>query len=235
LPQRLPFVTYTLIILTVLVFLAQLGTEALLGEDIPFQFGVKYNPLIDAGQYWRLFTPTLLHADILHIGFNMYALYLLGRELERFYGHWRFLLLYLLGGFTGALASYLFTPHPSLGASTATFGLLGAYGILAFRNQRIFGPRSRLILRNVIQIGIINLLLGLSPSIDNWAHLGGALGGVALAWFGGPEFHLSGSMVDIQLENKRTAQQFLLVFLVLFVLAASIAVTFPGAVQFNQL
>jgi rhomboid protease GluP len=193
--------------------------------------GIKYNTLIDAGQYWRLLTPMLLHGSFLHIGFNMYAVYLLGRLLERFYGHWKFLLLYVLGGFTGALASYLLTPNPSLGASTSTFGLLAAYGILAYRNKLIFGSRAKLMLRNAIQVGVLNLIIGLSGGIDNWAHLGGALGGIALAWFAGPVFELTGSTMEtMRVKNKITDRLFVSVFLGLFLLAGVIAIVLPGAV-----
>lgn len=229
-PQTQPIATYALIAVTVLVFIAQYASQALTGYDYPVLLGIKSNTAIDAGQYWRLFTPMLLHGNILHIGFNMYALYLLGRALERFYGHWKFLLLYILGGFTGGLASYLLTPSRSLGASTATFGLLAAYGVFAYRNKKIFGSRSKLMVRNVLQVAVLNLVIGLSPGIDNWAHLGGVLGGVALAWFAGPEFEVVGnSLVDLHLQNKTTDQQFWLVFLSLFVLTAFAAVFLPGA------
>ncbi len=208
LPEGRPLVTYTLIGLTVLVFLAQLLTRNLYGVDLPYLFGVKSNDLILRGQYWRLITPLFLHADILHIGFNMYALYILGTELERFYGHGRFLFLYLVSGFGGVVASFWLTQAASLGASTSVFGLLGAYGVLAYKNQRIFGQQSKRILRNVFQIAGINLLLGLMPSIDNWGHLGGLIGGVLLSWFGGPEYEFSGSMYELHLGNKRTLAQF---------------------------
>ena len=84
--------------------------------------GAKVNELILAGQVWRLITPILLHASILHIGFNMYALFVIGPQLERFYGHGRFLLLYLIAGFTGNVLSFVLSPNPSLGASTSVLG-----------------------------------------------------------------------------------------------------------------
>ena len=229
LPDTRPIVSYSIIAITVLVFLAQLGTEQFLGYDLPVALGIKYNPLIDGGQYWRLITPVLLHGDFMHIGFNMYALFILGRELERFYGHSRFLLLYLAGGFAGGVASYLLTAAPSLGASTATFGLLAAYGILGYRNKRIFGPQSQRIVRNVVQVAAINFLLGLSPGIDNWGHLGGAVGGALVAWFGGPEFRFAGSMLKLQLEDKRTLSQFMLIFLTVGVIFAAMAILLGGA------
>ena len=229
LPDTKPVVTYSIMALTILVFLVQLATQALIGWDVPVDIGVKFNPLIDDGEYWRLITPVLLHGDILHIGFNMYALYILGTELERFYGHGRFLLLYLAGGFAGGVASYLLTVAPSLGASTATFGLLAAYGILGYRNKQVFGPQAQRIVRNVLQVAAINFIFGLSPGIDNWGHFGGAIGGGLVAWFGGPEFRFAGTMVELHLEDKRTLAQFLLIFFTVVALFGFAALLVGGA------
>jgi rhomboid protease GluP len=227
-PQRTPYVTYGLIALTVIVFILQIGTEALLGVDLPVNIGIKFNPLIDQGQYWRLLTAMLLHGDILHIGFNMYALFILGRGLENFYGHGRFLLLYILGGLAGTTASYLLTANPSLGASTATFGLLAAYGVLAYRNKQVFGRQSQMIVRNVVQVALINLLLGLTPGIDNWGHAGGALGGLMLAWFAGPELGFRREGLTLQIEDRRTLGEYLMAFLVFFGFFAALALLLDG-------
>ena len=229
LPKTKPVVTYSIMAITILVFLAQLATQTFVGWDVPVDIGVKFNPLIDDGQYWRLITPVLLHGDILHIGFNMYALYILGTELERFYGHGRFLLLYLAGGFAGGVASYLLTAAPSLGASTATFGLLAAYGILGYRNKQVFGTQSQRIVRNVLQVAAINFIFGLSPGIDNWGHLGGAIGGGLVAWFGGPEFRFAGTMLEFHLEDKRTLIQFLTIFILVVGVFAGMAMLIGGA------
>jgi rhomboid protease GluP len=223
-PRRQPIVTYAIIAVTVIVFILQIGTETFMGVDIPAALGIKYNPAIDAGEYWRLITPVLLHGSIMHIAFNMYALYILGRQLEPFYGHGRFLALYLLGGFTGVVASYLLTVNPSLGASTATFGLLAAYGIFGLKNQKIFGERSRLITRNAVQVLVINLLLGLSPGIDNWGHLGGALGGLALAWFGGPVLDVERQGLELHIKDTRTPEIFAVAFVVVFVVTGAVVV-----------
>lgn len=227
-PQRMPVVTYTLIALTVIVFLAQMITRAVFDVDIPVNYGVKYNPLIDQGQYWRLFTSMLLHGDILHIAFNMYALYILGRGIEPFCGRFRFLLLYITSGFAGTTASYLLTAAPSLGASTATFGLLAAYGVLGYRNQKVFGKQSQYIVRNVIQVALINLALGLSPGIDNWGHLGGALGGFVLAWFGGPKLSFKAKGLELHLENKRTSFEFFSAWVIVFGATATLALLLNG-------
>lgn len=228
-PDTRPVVTYAIIGITVAVFLLQNATNALLGFDLPVSIGIKYNPLIDSGQYWRLILPVLLHGDILHIGFNMYALYILGRELERFYGHGRFLMLYLVGGFAGGTASYLLTAAPSLGASTATFGLLAAYGVLGYRNRKIFGQQSQRIVRNVIQVAVINFLLGLSPGIDNWGHFGGAVGGLALSWFGGPHLDYTGTKLDLELKDQKKPNEFLAVFIVIVGITATAAMLLNGA------
>ena len=229
LPQVQPIVTYALIGVTVVIFLIQQATQSFMGLDIPAQIGIKYNPYIDQGQFWRLITPIFLHGSIMHIGFNMYAVYILGRELERFYGHFRFFLLYLAGGFAGVVASYLLTSAPSLGASTSTFGLLAAYGVLAYRNKRIFGSRSQQVLRNIIQVAVLNFLIGLSPGIDNWAHLGGALGGIGLAWFGGPVLNVGGEVPLLKLEDKRPMSQFLLAFVGVILVFSSMALLIGGA------
>ena len=191
-------------------------------------YGIKYNPLIDQGQYWRLFTPLFLHGDILHIGFNMYALYILGRGIEPFCGRFRFLLLYITSGFAGATASYLLTAAPSLGASTATFGLLAAYGVLGFRNQKVFGKQSQYIVKNVIQVALINLALGLTPGIDNWGHLGGALGGFVLAWFGGPKLSFEVKGLELHLKNERTWYEFAFAWVLVFSVTAALALLLNG-------
>jgi rhomboid protease GluP len=230
-PQRKPILTYVLIGLTVLVFLAQFLTDAVYGVDLPVSIGIKYNPLIDQGQYWRLFTPALLHGDILHIAFNLYALYILGRGIEVFYGHTRFLLLYIASAFAGATASYLLTAAPSLGASTATFGLLAAYGVLGYRNQKVFGSQAKRIVQQVVQVGLINFALGLTPGIDNWGHFGGALGGFVLSWFGGPLLELVPKGRELHLENRRTTVEFVVGFIVVFGLTAALAILLDGKAQ----
>jgi len=189
-PVWQPRVTQVILGLTVLVYLLQQLTLFLTGVDYPEALGVKFNDLILQGQVWRLFTPMLLHGSILHIGFNMYALYAIGPGLERYYGRVRYLLLYILAGFAGNVASFLISPNPSLGASTAIFGLLGAEGVFLYQNRQLFGPAAKRSLINVITIAGINLLIGLSPGIDNWGHVGGLVGGALFAWFAGPRFRV---------------------------------------------
>jgi rhomboid protease GluP len=101
------------------------------GTDYPAALGMKANEEILAGQLWRLIAPMFLHSSssLLHIAFNMYALFALGPQLERFYGHGRFLMLYLLGGFCRQRGLVPALTRSTPGASTAIFGLIGAQGI----------------------------------------------------------------------------------------------------------
>lgn len=213
-PERAPIVTYILLGLTVAVFLLQMATQdprLVAGNvrcgDLAACYGMKINSLIEAGEYWRLITPILLHASLLHIGFNMYALYALGPELERHFGHVSFLLLYLLAGFAGVVLSFLLTESASLGASTAIFGLLGAQGVFVYRNQKLFGRRAQAMLRNIIQIAAINLLIGLTPGIDNWGHIGGLLGGGLFAFIAAPMYALEGDEGEFALANRTPADR----------------------------
>ena len=213
LPTRQPLVTYLILGITILIYLLQMGSQYLLGYDLPAAMGMKINEQIVTGELWRLFTPMLLHGSILHIGFNMYALYILGRELERHFGHWQFLALYVASGFAGVVVSFVLTAAPSLGASTAIFGLLGAQGVFAYKNQKVFGARARRALSSIINIALVNFLIGLSPMIDNWGHFGGLVGGVLVAWFGGPEYRLEGEVPNLSLENQHDDRALLLAVL----------------------
>jgi rhomboid protease GluP len=185
-PVFRPYVTFVLIGICVVVYLLQLGTQTLLGVDIPASLGVKANDLILQGQVWRLFTPMFLHGSIIHIAFNMYALFNIGPTLERFYGRGRYLGLFLLSGFAGNVMSFMFSQSPSLGSSTAIFGLLGAEGVLLYQNRELFGNVASRALSQVVMIAVVNLIIGLTPGIDNWGHVGGLIGGTLFAWFGGP-------------------------------------------------
>lgn len=201
-----PLATYILIGLTVAVYLAQLGTNALFGYDLPAIFGMKINENIMSGELWRLITPMFLHGSVLHIGFNMYALVIIGSGLERRFGHLRFLILYLLGSLAGNVFSFLMSPNPSLGASTAIFGLLGAEMVFFYQNRKLFGSGARRALQNVIMVAAVNFIIGLSPGIDNWGHLGGLMGGLIFTWFGGPRLKLEGGYPYLSIVDERGPQ-----------------------------
>jgi len=208
-PSVKPYVTYAILGFTVLIYLLQLAGLYLLKADVVAYFGFKYGPLIRAGEIWRLLTPVFLHDSslpygLLHIGFNMYALFLYGRGLESRFGHGRFALLYFLSAFAGNVLSFLLTPSPSLGASTAVFGLLAAEGMFVFQNRQLLGSRANRALMNVLYVAGINLFIGLSSNgVDNWGHLGGILGGGLFTWFGGPRWKMEGFLPSIRLVDER--------------------------------
>lgn len=198
-PSETPFFTYALIAINVLVFLADSLTAfaglGFRGVGLLTLLGAKNNQAIMAGQTWRLITPLFLHGGILHLGFNSYFLYVVGRQIESAYGRARFLALYFLSGLAASIASFTLSNANSVGASGALFGLIGAWIPLLYRNQHILA-NTRQHIRSIVQVIAINLLIGLAPGIDNWAHLGGLIGGVTLGWFITPRYVLHGYYAD---------------------------------------
>ncbi len=216
LPNSVPYVTYTIIGLTVVVYVLQLLSIQVFGYannaaqmDLLELYGAKINLFIRDGQLWRFITPILLHASIPHILFNMYALIIFGPGLERYFGRRRFLLLYILGGFTGNVLSFLLSSGYSVGASTAIFGLIGAEGIFLLQNRKLFGGQFRRAIGNIIFIVVINLLLDLTPGIDIWGHVGGLLGGLIFTWFAGPRWEVEGIYPALCLADKREPREVL--------------------------
>jgi membrane associated rhomboid family serine protease len=143
------------------------------------------------GEYWRLWTVTLLHGSpqpgffvqsMAHLFFNMYALYLAGPIVERWYGGLRFLIFYLACAAGGSIASFVFGgPLPSVGASGAIFGLFGLL-LAANRVHQPVDRQSRGLVRQLGMLVLVNILFGFAiPGIDNAAHLGGLATGL---WLG---------------------------------------------------
>jgi membrane associated rhomboid family serine protease len=177
--SSVPQLTYAIIAINVIVFVAQVATGAG-GFDATsgsiFRDGALYGPSVAEGDWWRIVTGGFLHAGLLHIAFNMYFVYFLGTLLEPAIGKLRFGLLYvvsLLGGSFGALL--LSFNSPTVGASGAAFGLLAA-GILLMRARGIDPMQSGLVMTLVLNLGITFLL----PGISIGGHLGGIVaGGIA--------------------------------------------------------
>ncbi len=185
-PQSSPLWTYVLIAVNGLVFLGSL----LVGQELVLLLGAKINEAIVLGQWWRLITPLFLHVDILHIGFNSYALFSFGQEVERYFGRSRFLLAYLLAGVGGTTVSFLLSENPAVGASGAIFGLVGIMVTYYYRYRRQMRAGSSA-LSNIIVIVVINLIYGfINPGVDNWGHVGGLLTGIILGWFFAPEYQV---------------------------------------------
>ena len=174
---KVPIVTYILIGINVLIFLVGM----LFGLNNVFNnLFANYGPYITWGEYYRLITSAFIHANILHIAFNMYALYLLGSQAESFFGKWKFLIIYLLSAISGSLLSILLNQGAvSVGASGAVFGIMGALLYFGF-NYRVYLGNT--LVREIIPVILINLAFGfMVTGVDNFAHIGGLVGGLTTA------------------------------------------------------
>lgn len=181
-----PWVTYTLIGANLVMF----AVAAALGVDPIDPDGRRLLALGANGMYtlghqpWRLFTSMFLHAGLLHLTFNMLALYQTGQQVELIYGRSGMATLYLMAGLLGALTSAMRGAVVSVGASGAIFGLFGAFGYFLLRHRKRLDPQaSQAALRNLLVVLAINLYIGLRvPQIDMAAHVGGLFGGALTAW-----------------------------------------------------
>jgi len=149
------------------------------------RWGALFRPAVQAGEEWRLVSAMFLHGGFLHLAFNMYALYMLGRFCEEVFGELRYFVTYVAAGLAGGLASTLNTRQPglSVGASGAIMGILGAL-IVVLILRRGAWPESwrRALLWNLVLLGAIQIFIGFQlPMVDNGAHIGGMLGGGAMA------------------------------------------------------
>lgn len=173
---KVPYITYGLIILCSLLYIIPI----LFGSYDFLVYGFSiHKSSIQNGEFYRLLTASFLHGNFLHLAFNCYALFVIGSQVESFLGKIKYLLIYLFSAVTASLMSMLFIGNDlSLGASGAIFGLMGA---LVY-----FGYHYRVYLGNVMKSQIIplivfNLLLGFTlTGIDNFAHIGGLIGGTLI-------------------------------------------------------
>ncbi|MFH2006378.1 MAG: rhomboid family intramembrane serine protease [bacterium] len=173
--------TLLLVCVNVIVFAAM----ELLGQGSKdhltlIQAGASLTHAVGAGEYWRLASAMFLHASWLHLAVNLFMLWFLGRFAEQLMGSLRFGIVYVVAGITGNLASHLWRVGPiSVGASSSIFGILGAALVVLMlsRGRVPEGWRRSMVFVLALVIGL-NFLPGLDvPVIDNYAHLGGLLGG----------------------------------------------------------
>jgi len=137
-----------------------------------YEYTALFGPLVQSGEYWRLFSVALVHAGLTHLFFNMFSLLVLGNPVEEALGKARFLVIFFISLLTGSLASIYLdsTPHVSVGVSGAVFGLFGAF--IAMRKMINEGVRDI-----YVTIGL-NFVFGFVLGGVDWrAHLGGLVGG----------------------------------------------------------
>jgi membrane associated rhomboid family serine protease len=167
--------------LAVVVLELAVGTNSSLNDftnNSIFDHGVLYGPFVAHGDWWRLFTAMFLHANFLHIATNMYSLYFVGSILEQVIGRWRFLLLYFASGVAGSAGALVWSPNqPTVGASGAIFGILGALLVLERRGSIATGGQ-------IAGLIVLNLVItfAFSSYISVGGHVGGLIGGVVLMW-----------------------------------------------------
>lgn len=180
--QNTPFVTYALLAITAIVYLLETVSGGSTSTVVLAKYGAMAVPLVTQyGQWWRFVTPLFVHIGLMHIAVNAVSVYYLGVLTERLFGHWRFLLIYLLSGVAGNTAMFVFSPNTiSAGASTAIFGLIGAFLLLGdeFRDN----PVIRQISRQFLLLAVLNLVFDLfAPGIGIAGHIGGLVGGFLVA------------------------------------------------------
>ena len=166
-----------IIAVNVAIYAAQL-----ISSEVTFRFS-SIPALIASGEYWRLVTPMFLHAPnfVFHILMNMYILYSYGPIIEQAFGTKRFVPMYLICGFTGAAASYNLSSCTAygVGASGAIFGIAGI--LLVYLYNRRNSTFTQAAYKNILVFIGLNLMIGfVFEGIDNWAHIGGLAGGIAL-------------------------------------------------------
>ena len=168
-----------------LVFVGMVLTGSSLTEPTREQllrWGANWGPLSLGTQPWRILTSNYVHIGIIHLGFNMWCLWNLGQLAERILGRLNFVLLYTICGIAGSLASLWF--HPMVvgaGASGAIFGLAGAaIAVFYLGHLPIAKAAIRSTMRSLMTFVGYNLLFGLAPGIDNSAHIGGLVAGLAM-------------------------------------------------------
>ena len=205
--ERVPVATLSILIVIVAITILMQFSGGSTDTETLLEFGAMYMPLIAQGEYWRLFTAIFVHIGWVHLFRNAIALGIYGILAEGAYGHMRFVVLYIVSGLTGSIASYMFNDANTLaaGASGAIFGLLGALIVFSVKNWNAYDRDGNAVMRPRFQQGhdvgmeqapgvgremlgglaivaVMNLALGISPGIDAWAHIGGLLGGLVLGF-----------------------------------------------------
>ncbi|MEG0021553.1 MAG: rhomboid family intramembrane serine protease [Bacilli bacterium] len=170
--KRDPMVTKIILVINIVVYLLSL----IIGPNAVLQFGSNFKPYVVNGEFYRLITAAFIHVNLLHFLFNNYALYIIGPQVENFFGKTRYIIIYLGSAILGNMLSLCFNADtPSIGASGAIFGILGALLYFGY-HYRVY--LDGVIKSQIVPLIVLNLLIGFtSPTIDNAAHIGGLIGG----------------------------------------------------------
>lgn len=198
-PIEQPLVLYGIIASLIIIFFIQLAMRQTATITNPYPLeewgSLSYENILYQGEYYRLFTALFLHLTPAHFFFNALALWMVGQTINRMFGNARFLAIYLIGGVFGNLLEFYITRGIALGASGSVFGVFGAELVLLYVNRERFAERGKQELRSLLFWLGLNVLLNVYALIDPqtirlgvFAHLGGFIGGSALAWFIAPRY-----------------------------------------------
>jgi rhomboid protease GluP len=164
------------------IFAWQLSSGALASEASIVAAGALVRDRVLQGEWWRVLSATVLHGNVEHLVGNAVSLYILGMASEHAYGTRSMLVIYLTSGLAGSLLSVAASPGPSVGASGAIFGLMGAVMVLFWKHHDALLVRDKRIGVVIAVWALFTVVTGLmTPMIDNAAHIGGLLGGMAVS------------------------------------------------------
>eukprot|EP00808_Paulinella_micropora_P012309 g76838.t1 len=230
-----PYFIYMMLLVNAAVFIAELAVAGweiaplsvnpMVGPGmfVLVQMGAKDSFLmVDEGQWWRLITPTFLHAGLLHLGMNMVAVLQMGRQLELNVGTFRVASIYILAGVSGVVWSCVFLPNQiGVGASGAIMGLLGALVGDFILHHQYMGRGKWRYFSQLMLVSIASMLLGLMPLVDNFCHVTGWITGFLASLF-----FFTGAVED-PITRKRTyrvcpALGSLVLLVAMFVVGASL-------------
>ncbi|KAJ8545860.1 hypothetical protein K7X08_018443 [Anisodus acutangulus] len=164
---------------------------------LPMVYGAKINHLILLGEWWRLLTPMFLHSGVPHIALGCWVLLCFGPQVCKAYGSFSFFLIYVLGGISGNLISFLHTPEPTVGGTGPGFALIGAWLIYQVRNKDMLGKEaSKSMIEKVIIATAFSFVLSNFGPIDDWAHFGATLMGIAYGYLISPTLQVDNASTE---------------------------------------
>ena len=190
--KKKPVITYAIITINIILFILMyiFGSGSTDAQTL-IDFGANYAPLIKVGEYYRLITSAFLHIGLMHLLVNCYALYVIGPQVESFFGKTKYIIIDVSSAIFGNLLSMLFTDAISAGASGAIFGLLGSVLYFGY-HYRVY--LEGVLRSQIIPLIVINLGLGFVLSgINNAAHIGGLIGGLLVSMAVGVKYKSTNS------------------------------------------
>ncbi|KAE9466641.1 hypothetical protein C3L33_01404, partial [Rhododendron williamsianum] len=226
------YLTGIMVSINIAVFLFELASPIHNSDlevfSVPLVYGAKINHLILLGEWWRLVTPMFLHSGIFHIGLGCWMLLTFGPQVCRAYGSFTFFLLYILGGISGNLTSFLHIPDPTVGGTGPAFAIMGAFLIYQIQNKDVI-PQDDFdnMIQKAIIATVLSCLLSNFGPIDDWTHYGAAFTGIVYGYLTCPMLQMddrsskSGQEEGITLSRRNADPCKSLMVFSLFVLVLS--------------